>query len=243
MTLSRKYNDIMDKVVVTDEMRRRILGEISSADAERLAEYKIDPEEDLINAFSGRKRLPVSKILAGLAVACAIILIAGIIRISLPVMSPSTATGTVYEEAAEFTEEEAEADTMVGMQDTGERPEMQGGGNADAKAEAADNGAVSASADETGDESAEDITSDRAEMQVRLGEPEIRKIVENYIGSEFVISDTATEEDALIYTVSNAETGEVFSYIRIHVSDGSVEIESAETKEISVLTFLDLTGQ
>ena len=239
--MSRKYNDIMDKVVVTDEMRRRILGEISSADAERLAAYKIDPDEDLTNAFSGRKRFPVSKILAGLAVACAIILIAGVIRITLPVMSPSTGTDTAYEEAAEFSAEEAEADTMVGMQDTGSQPEMQGGGNANAKAEAEDNGAVSASAAETGDAPAEGITSDRAETQVRLGEPEIRKVVENYIGSEYVISDTATKEDALIYTVSDVQTGEVFSYIRIYVSDGSVEIENAETGEISVLTFRDLT--
>ena len=239
--MSRKYNDIMDKVVVTDEMRRRILGEISSADAERLAAYKIDPDEDLTNAFSGRKRFPVSKILAGLAVACAIILIAGVIRITLPVMSPSTGTDTAYEEAAEFSAEEAEADTMVGMQDTGSQSEMQGGGNVNAKAEAEDNGAVSASAAETGNAPAEGITSDRAETQVRLGEPEIRKVVENYIGSEYVISDTATKEDALIYTVSDVQTGEVFSYIRIYMSDGSVEIENAETGEISVLTFRDLT--
>jgi hypothetical protein len=243
MTLSRKYNDIMDKVVVTDEMRRRILGEISSADAERLAAYKIDPDEDLMNAFSGRKRFPVSKILAGLAVACAIILIAGVIRITLPVMSPSTGTDTAYEEAAEFSAEEAEADTMVGMKDTGSQPEMQGGGNANAKAEAEDNGAVSASAAETGDAPAEGITSDRAETQVRLGEPEIRKVVENYIGSEYVISDTATKEDALIYTVSDVQTGKVFSYIRIYMSDGSVEIENAETGEISMLTFRDLTEE
>ena len=239
--MSRKYNDIMDKVVVTDKMRRRILEEISSADEKRLAAYKIDADEDMINAFSGRKRFPVSKILAGLAVACAIILIVGIIRISLPVSSPSTSNGTVYEEAAEVSVEEAEADTMVGMQDTGGQSEMQGGGNAGAKSEAADNGAVSASVGETGDESAEGITSDRAETQVRLGEPDIRKIVENYIGSEYMISDTATNEDALIYTVSDVQTGEVFSYIRIYVSDGSVEIENAETGEISVLTFRDLT--
>ena len=109
------------------------------------------------------------------------------------------------------------------------------------KSETAAGGTAGAAEEWSDDEeAAEDTTDDRADMPVRLGEPEIRKIVENYIGSEFVISDTATEEDALIYTVSNAETGEVFSYIRIHVSDGSVEIESAETKEISVLTFLDL---
>ena len=58
-----------------------------------------------------------------------------------------------------------------------------------------------------------------------------------------MISDTAAEEDTLIYTVLDVQTGDVFSYIRIHVSDGSVEIENAETKEISALTFRDLADQ
>ena len=84
--MSKKYNEIMDKVIVTDEMRRRVLREISNADPERLAAYKMDADEDLSKAFSGRKRYPASKILAGLAVACALILIAGIIRFSLPVV-------------------------------------------------------------------------------------------------------------------------------------------------------------
>ena len=79
MTLSKKYNEIMDKVIVTDEMRRRVLREISNADPERLAAYKMDADEDLSKAFSGRKRYPASKILAGLAVACVLILIAGIV--------------------------------------------------------------------------------------------------------------------------------------------------------------------
>ena len=109
-------------------------------------------------------------------------------------------------------------------------------------AEAEDGGAAGAAADRTED-AAEDSTSDRVDMPVQLSEPEIRKIVEYYIGSEFVISDTAAEEDTLIYTVLDVQTGDVFSYIRIHVSDGSVEIENAETKEISALTFRDLADQ
>ena len=261
MTLSKKYNEIMDKVVVTDEMRRRVLTEIGSADPARLESLKMGADEDSVRTFTGRKRFPASKILAGLAVACVLILIAGIIRFSMPVMSPSSAGSAEYEEAKDYASEEAEADTMVGAQDAGVQPTLPGsgtenggttnaapgaadGGNAGVKSETAAGGTAGAAAEWSDDEeAAEDTTDDRADMPVRLGEPEIRKIVENYIGSEFVISDTATEEDALIYTVSNAETGEVFSYIRIHVSDGSVEIESAETKEISVLTFLDLTGQ
>lgn len=245
--MSKKYNEIMDKVVVTDEMRRRVLKEISSADPERLAAYKMDADEDLSKAFSGRKRYPASKILAGLAVACALILIAGIIRFSLPVMSPSTAGGTVYEEATEFSAEGAEEDTMVGNQDTGDQAALQGRettdeGVTDGAVEAAGGGTASPAADRTED-AAEDSTSDRVDMPVQLSEPEIRKIVENYIGSEFVISDTAAEEDTLIYTVMDVQTGDVFSYIRIHVSDGSVEIENAETKEISALTFRDLADQ
>ena len=272
MTLSKKYNEIMDKVVVTDEMRSRVLREISSADPERLAAYKMDTDGDLSKAFSGRRRYPASKILAGLAVACALILIAGIIRISLPVMSPSTAGGTVYEEAAEFSAEGAEADTMVGNQDTGGQTALQssektdeaaangaveaagsgaagakgeaGGENFGAKAEAAGGGAAGPAADEAGNETAtEEAASDRADMSVRLGEPEIRKIVEEYIGPEHQISETTVEESALIYTVSDVQTGEVFSYIRIDVVSGDVEIEDAQTKEVSICTFRDLTGQ
>ena len=247
MTLSKKYNEIMDKVVVTDEMRRRVLKEISSADPERLAAYKIDADEDLPKAFSGRKRYLASKILAGLAVACAIILIAGIIRFSLPVMSPSTAGSTSYEEATEFSAEGAEADTIVGNQDTGGQTALQNSEKTEEAAtngvaEAEDGGAAGTAADRTED-AAEDSTSDRVDMPMQLSEPEIRKIVENYIGSEFIISDTEAEENMFIYTVSDEQTGEVFSYIRICVSDGSVEIENAETGEISALTLRDLAGQ
>ena len=245
--MSKKYNEIMDKVIVTDEMRRRVLKEISSADPERLAAYKMDADEDLSKAFSGRKRYPASKILAGLAVACALILIAGIIRFSLPVMSPSTAGGTVYEEATEFSAEGAEEDTMVGNQDTGGQTALQNSEKTEEAAtngvaEAEDGGAAGAAADRTED-AAEDSTSDRVDMPMQLSEPEIRKIVENYIGSEFIISDTEAEENMFIYTVSDEQTGEVFSYIRICVSDGSVEIENAETGEISALTLRDLAGQ
>ena len=245
--MSKKYNEIMDKVVVTDEMRRRVLREIRNADPERLAAYKMDADEDLSKAFSGRKRYPASKILAGLAVACALILIAGIIRFNLTVMSPSTASGTVYEEATEFSAEGAEEDTMVGNQDTGGQTALQNSEKTEEAAtngvaEAEDGGAAGAAADRTED-AAEDSTSDRVDMPVQLSEPEIRKIVENYIGSEFIISDTEAEENMFIYTVSDEQTGEVFSYIRICVSDGSVEIENAETGEISALTFRDLTGQ
>ena len=245
--MSKKYNEIMDKVVVTDEMRRRVLREIRNADPERLAAYKMDADEDLSKAFSGRKRYPASKILAGLAVACVLILIAGIIRFSLPVMSPSTAGGTVYEEATEFSAEGAEEDTMVGNQDTGGQTALQNSEKTEEAAtngvaEAEDGGAAGAAADRTED-AAEDSTSDRVDMPVQLSEPEIRKIVENYIGSEFIISDTEAEENMFIYTVSDEQTGEVFSYIRICVSDGSVEIENAETKEISALTFRDLADQ
>ena len=261
MTLSKKYNEIMDKVVVTDEMRQRILTEIGSADPERLAALKADADEAPGAVLSGRKRIPAAKILAGLAVACALILIAGIIRFSMPVMSPSSASNAEYEEAKDFAAEEAETDTMVGAQDAGDQPALTGsatenggttnaapgaadGGNVGAKSETAEGGAAGAAAEGSYDEAAaEGIMDDRADMSVRLGEPEIRKIVENYIGSEFVIADTATEEDALIYTVSDAQSGDIFSYIRIHVSDGSVEIESAETKEVSALTFRDLMGQ
>ena len=249
MTLSKKYNEIMDKVVVTDEMRRRVLREISNADPERLAAYKMDADEDLSKAFSGRKRYPASKILAGLAVACALILIAGIIRFSLPVMSPSTAGGTVYEEATEFSAEGAEEDTMVGNQDTGDQAALQDRettdeGVTDGAVEAAGGGTASPAADENSNKTpAEEAASDRADMPVRLGEPEIREIVENYIGSEFIISDTEAEENMFIYTVSDVQTGEVFSYIRICVSDGSVEIENAESGEISALTFRDLADQ
>ena len=56
MTLSKKYNEIMDKVVVTDEMRRRVLKEISSADPERLAAYKMDADEDLSNNLAQLKK-------------------------------------------------------------------------------------------------------------------------------------------------------------------------------------------
>ena len=245
--MSKKYNEIMDKVVVTDEMRRRVLREISNADPERLATYKMDADEDLSKAFSGRKRYPASKILAGLAVACALILIAGIIRFSLPVVSPSTASGTVYEEATEFSAEGAEEDTMVGNQDTGGQTALQNSEKTEEAAtngvaEAEDGGAAGAAADRTED-AAEDSTSDRVDMPVQLSEPEIRKIVENYIGSEFIISDTEAEENMFIYTVSDVQTGEVFSYIRICVSDGSVEIENAESGEISALTFRDLADQ
>lgn len=249
MTLSKKYNEIMDKVVVTDEMRRRVLREISNADPERLAAYKMDADEDLSKAFSGRKRYPASKILAGLAVACVLILIAGIIRFSLPVVSPSTAGGTVYEEATEFSAEGAEEDTMVGNQDTGDQAALQGRENTDegvtdGAVEAAGGGTAGPAADEIGNKTpADEAASDRVDMPVRLGEPEIREIVENYIGSEFIISDTEAEENMFIYTVSDEQTGEAFSYIRICVSDGSVEIENAETGEISALTFRDLMGQ
>ena len=245
--MSKKYNEIMDKVVVTDEMRRRVLREIRNADPERLAAYKMDADEDLSKAFSGRKRYPASKILAGLAVACVLILIAGIIRFSLPVVSPSTAGGTVYEEATEFSAEGAEEDTMVGNQDTGGQTALQNSEKTEEAAtngvaEAEDGGAAGAAADRTED-AAEDSTSDRVDMPVQLSEPEIRKIVENYIGSEFIISDTEAEENMFIYTVSDVQTGEVFSYIRICVSDGSVEIENAESGEISALTFRDLADQ
>ena len=245
--MSKKYNEIMDKVIVTDEMRRRVLREISNADPERLAAYKMDADEDLSKAFSGRKRYPASKILAGLAVACALILIAGIIRFNLTVMSPSTASGTVYEEATEFSAEGAEEDTMVGNQDTGGQTALQNSEKTEEAAtngvaEAEDGGAAGAAADRTED-AAEDSTSDRVDMPVQLSEPEIRKIVENYIGSEFIISDTEAEENMFIYTVSDEQTGEVFSYIRICVSDGSVEIENAESGEISALTFRDLADQ
>ena len=258
MTLSKKYNEIMDRVVVTDEMRRRVLREISSADPERLAAYKMDADEDLSKAFSGRKRYPASKILAGLAVACVLILIAGIIRISQPLMSPSMTGSVEYEEAKEYAAEEAEEDTMVGNQDMVDQPELTGGeaadegiadaaagvGNAGAKTEAANNGTDGAAADGTVDEEAAgDAVSDRADMTVRLSEPEIRKIVETYIGPEFEISDTDIEESVLIYTVSKAQSAEIFSYIRIDVSDGSVEIENVQTGEISTLTFREMAGQ
>ena len=256
--MSKKYNEIMDKVVVTDEMRRRVLREISSADPERLAAYKMDADEDLSKAFSGRKRYPASKILAGLAVACVLILIAGIIRISQPLMSPSMTGSVEYEEAKEYAAEEAEEDTMVGNQDMVDQPELTGGeaadegiadaaagvGNAGAKTEAANNGTDGAAADGTVDEEAAgDAVSDRADMTVRLSEPEIRKIVETYIGPEFEISDTDIEESVLIYTVSKAQSAEIFSYIRIDVSDGSVEIENVQTGEISTLTFREMAGQ
>ena len=154
--MSKKYNEIMDKVVVTDEMRRRVLREISNADPERLATYKMDADEDLSKAFSGRKRYPASKILAGLAVACVLILIAGIIRFSLPVVSPSTASGTVYEEATEFSAEGAEEDTMVGNQDTGGQTALQNSEKTEEAAtngvaEAEDGGAAGAAADRTED--------------------------------------------------------------------------------------------
>ena len=120
--------------------------------------------------------------LAGLAVACALILIAGIIRFSLPVMSPSTAGGTVYEEATEFSAEGAEEDTMVGNQDTGGQTALQNSEKTEEAAtngvaEAEDGGAAGAAADRTED-AAEDSTSDRVDMPVQLSEPEIRKIVE-----------------------------------------------------------------
>ena len=256
--MSKKYNEIMDKVVVTDEMRRRVLKEISSADPEKLAAYKIDADEDFANVFIGRKRFPAAKILAGLAVACVLILIAGIIRIRQPLMSPSMAGGTAYEEAEEFAAEGAEEDTMVGNQDMVDQPELTGGeaadegiadaaagvGNAGAKTEAANNGTDGAAADGTVDEEAAgDAVSDRADMTVRLSEPEIRKIVETYIGPEFEISDTDIEESVLIYTVSKAQSAEIFSYIRIDVSDGSVEVENVQTGEISTLTFREMAGQ
>jgi hypothetical protein len=256
--LSKKYNEIMDKVVVTDEMRRRVLKEISSADPEKLAAYKIDADEDFANVFIGRKRFPAAKILAGLAVACVLILIAGIIRISQPLMSPSMTGSGEYEEAKEYAAEEAEEDTMVGNQDMVDQPELTGGeaadegiadaaagvGNAGAKTEAANNGTDGAAADGTVDEEAAgDAVSDRADMTVRLSEPEIRKIVETYIGPEFEISDTDIEESVLIYTVSKAQSAEIFSYIRIDVSDGSVEVENVQTGEISTLTFREMAGQ
>ena len=258
MTLSKKYNEIMDKVVVTDEMRRRVLKEISSADPEKLAAYKTDADEEFANVFSGKKRFPAAKILAGLAVACALILIAGIIRISQPLMSPSMTGSVEYEEAKEYAAEEAEEDTMVGNQDMVDQPELTGGeaadegiadaaagvGNAGAKTEAANNGTDGAAADGTVDEEAAgDAVSDRADMTVRLSEPEIRKIVETYIGPEFEISDTDIEESVLIYTVSKAQSAEIFSYIRIDVSDGSVEVENVQTGEISTLTFREMAGQ
>ena len=256
--MSKKYNEIMDKVVVTDEMRRRVLKEISSADPEKLAAYKIDADEDFANVFIGRKRFPAAKILAGLAVACVLILIAGIIRISQPLMSPSMTGSVEYEEAKEYAAEEAEEDTMVGNQDMVDQPELTGGeaadegiadaaagvGNAGAKTEAANNGTDGAAADGTVDEEAAgDAVSDRADMTVRLSEQEIRKIVETYIGPEFEISDTDIEESVLIYTVSKAQSAEIFSYIRIDVSDGSVEVENVQTGEISTLTFREMAGQ
>jgi hypothetical protein len=259
--LSKKYNEIMDKVVVTDEMRQRILTEIGSADPARLESLKMGADEESVRTFTGRKRFPAAKILAGLAVACVLILIAGIIRFSMPVMSPSSAGSAEYEEAKDYASEEAEADTMVGAQDAGVQPALTGsgtenggttnaapgaadGGNAGVKSETAAGGAVGAAADRSDDEAAaEGITDDRADMSVRLGEPEIRKIVEKYIGSEFEISDTDIEESVLIYTVSGVQSGEIFSYIRIDVSDGSAEIENVQTGEISTLTFREMAGQ
>ena len=228
MTLSKKYNEIMDKVVVTDEMRRRVLKEISSADPEKLAAYKIDADEDFANVLSSKKRFPAAKILAGLAVACALILIAGIIRIGQPLMSPSMTGSVEYEEAKEYAAEEAEEDTMVG--------------NAGAKSEDAEDGTAGA-ADRPEEAVAEDSTSDRVDMSVRLSEPEIRKIVETYMGSEYEISNTDIEESVLIYTVSRAQSGEAFSHIRIDLNDGNVEIENIQTGEISTLTFREMTGQ
>lgn len=256
MTLSKKYNEIMDKVVVTDEMRRRVLKEISSADPEKLAAYKIDADEDFANVLSGKKRFPAAKILAGLAVACALILIAGIIRIGQPLMSPSMTGSVEYEEAKEYAAEEDEEDTMVGNPDNGGQPALQnseaadeetsnaavGGGNAGAKSEDAEDGTAGA-ADRPEEAVAEDSTSDRVDMPVRLSEPEIRKIVETYMGSEYEISNTNIEESALIYTVSRAQSGEAFSHIRIDLNDGNVEIENIQTGEISTLTFREMTGQ
>ena len=226
--MSKKYNEIMDKVVVTDEMRRRVLKEISSADPEKLAAYKIDADEDFANVLSSKKRFPAAKILAGLAVACALILIAGIIRIGQPLMSPSMTGSVEYEEAKEYAAEEAEEDTMVG--------------NAGAKSEDAEDGTAGA-ADRPEEAVAEDSTSDRVDMSVRLSEPEIRKIVETYMGSEYEISNTDIEESVLIYTVSRAQSGEAFSHIRIDLNDGNVEIENIQTGEISTLTFREMTGQ
>ena len=268
MTLSKKYNEIMSKVVVTDEMRRRVLKEISSADPEKLSAYKIDEDDDFAGVFSNRKKFPAAKILAGLALACAIILIAGVIRISRPLMSGSSMASDVeYEEAAEFAAEDTEADAIVGNQDTGGQPALQsaenadegpinetvggetagaipktaGGGNAGALEEAADNGTAGAVTNGAADEEAAgDVTSDRAGMPVQLGEPEIRKVVEEYIGPEFKITDTASDESTLIYTVADSQSKEIFSYIRIDASDGRVEIENVQTREISTLTFREM---
>ena len=124
MTWVKEAIEIMDKVVVTDEMRRRVLTEIGSADPARLESLKMGADEDSVRTFTGRKRFPASKILAGLAVACVLILIAGIIRFSMPVMSPSSAGSAEYEEAKDYASEEAEADTMVGAQDAGDQSDM-----------------------------------------------------------------------------------------------------------------------
>ena len=234
MTLSKKYNEIMDRVVVTDEMRERLQERIERADVDRLADsLKNDEDGDFANAFSGKKRYPVSKILGGLAAACVILLLIGTLTVRMPSEKMDTAGGTVHEETMEAAAEdvpyeENSADITVGAQDI-------------ATPEDADQGTEAPEAADQDTGAMRKAEQDAAPLKAGDMSPaERRKAIEAYIGPDYRITDELIAEDVIVYAISGTEIGNVISYIRINVQNDSAEIEKIQTNEITNLSFREL---
>lgn len=236
MTLSKKYNEIMDRVSVTDEMRDRLKERIENEDFERLAvSLKVDEDADFSDVFFGRKRYSTAKILGGLAAACVLLLLIGTITMRIPSGKMNMGTGAAYEEIMEAAEEDTlletnGADTTVGASETG--------------------GAVAKEPDSDEIKDAEDYglpfeaaQEEQKDMLANVTEDEIRQAIETYIGQGYAITDEMKAENVITYTVSDTKTGDVFSHIRIDVGSGNVEIEYAQTNEIRELTFEKLMEQ
>ena len=224
MTLSKKYNEIMDRVVVTDEMRERLQERIERADVDYLADsLKTDEDADFANVFSGKKRYPISKILGGLAAACVILLLVGTLTMRMPSEKMDTAGGTVYEETMEAAAEDVPyeengTDVTVGAQDIGTPEAADQDTGAMGKAE-----------------------QDAAPLKAAEMSPvEIRKAIEAYIGPDYTITDELIAEDVIVYAISGTESGNVISYIRIDIQNDNAEIEKIQTNEITKLSFQDL---
>lgn len=234
MTLSKKYNEIMDRVVVTDEMRERLQERIERADVDYLADsLKTDEDADFANVFSGKKRYPISKILGGLAAACVILLLVGTLTMRMPSEKMDTAGGTVYEETMEAAAEDVPyeengTDVTVGAQDIG-TPEAADQGTEAQEAADQDTGAMGKA------------EQDAAPLKAGEMSPvEIRNAIEAYIGPDYRITDETKTEDVIVFAISGTESGNVISYIRIDIQNDNAEIEKIQTNEITKLSFQDL---
>ena len=230
--MNKKYNKIMDKVVVTDEMRERVLAGISNAEPGQLAaRYKVDDDRELADVFAGRrrKRPKTAGILAGLAAACILFVLVGVLAMTggseLGLMSSAEKNNTGTAEAAEedgaFADaeflDEAEANTVVG-----------------ASGDAAADGGVVAETE------TEETFSDEP---VNLSESEIRKIVEAYLGEDYRVSAVTEDGNMITYTVVGAASGRISSYIRIDVKTGRVAVEDDRTEKVGDMRFSDLTAE